>query len=733
MKKIIMAAILAPVMAYAQPVKIIFDTDMLTDFDDVGALASLHALADAGEAEILATVSSTRGNASVGAVQVINSYYGRGDLPVGAPKGMGVFGAYPGAKEKVDPKSPLEEKSGGDGGHYKYRKLLKDYPNSYTYADADDAPDANDVYRSILASQPDGSVVICSVGFMTNLRRLLESKGDSHSPLDGKELVKRKVKLWVAMACKYFRGVEYNSSCDAESSRIAFDNWPTPIVFVDWDLGVDIFAGRAIAEKKGPRNPVKDVFAGNIPSRAQIKGNPSRYLSGCYGMGGRSAWDEVAVLVAVRGWEEYFNANYGRYRMVGKDGVNEWSPIEGGPHIRLSEKMPKLQVGKIIDELICRAPCMKVVSPGHRARLDAEDDIIGIVHWGLNTYTDREWGFGDEDPSMLNPSKFDADKIIGACKDGGIRGLVVVAKHHDGFCLWPTKTTSHNITRSPFRGGKGDYVREMEQACRRAGLKFGVYISPWDRNSAHYATDKYVEIYHEQIKELLNGSYGEVFEMWFDGANGGDGWYGGANEKRSIPKGYYRFNEVFAFVRALQPKVTIFSGQPSAEYRWPYNECGDVDPILDASRGGYFGQWEADFPMRPGWFYHAKERGKTKHAAYLMNRYLSSVGNGGTMNIGIAPNKDGLLDEEDVKALKGFKVLKDAFFSRPVKDGGNFNFVKTKDKYGVTRLYFTTDVNVRGERFLVDKELIDLVRNATTESGETDTAKWMTGVEKERK
>jgi hypothetical protein len=190
---------------------------------------------------------------------------------------------------------------------------------------------------------------------------------------------------------------------------------------------------------------------------------------------------------------------------------------------------------------------------------------------------------------------------------------------------------------------------------------------------------------------------------------------------------------VFAFVRALQPKVTIFSGQPSAEYRWPYNECGDVDPILDASRGGYFGQWEADFPMRPGWFYHAKERGKTKHAAYLMNRYLSSVGNGGTMNIGIAPNKDGLLDEEDVKALKGFKVLKDAFFSCPVKDGGNFNFVKTKDKYGVTRLYFTTDVNVRGERFLVDKELIDLVRNATTESGETDTAKWMTGVEKERK
>lgn len=388
---------------------------------------------------------------------------------------------------------------------------------------------------------------------------------------------------------------------------------------------------------------------------------------------------------------------------------------------------------------VCALSCMaECVSPSpsaaHRIRLEAEEDIIGIVHWGLNTYTDREWGFGNEDPALLDPPKFDADKIVGACRDGGLKGLVVVAKHHDGFCLWPTKTTKHNISRSPFRGGKGDYVREMADACRRAGLKFGVYCSPWDRNSPHYATEKYVEIYHAQVKELLGGAYGEIFEMWFDGANGGDGWYGGANEKRSIPEGYYRFKEVFAFVRALQPNVTIFSGeQPTVEYRWPFNECGDADPVRDACRDGYFAQWEADFPLRPGWFYHEKERGKTKHAAYLMNRYLSSVGNGGTMNIGIAPNKDGLLDDEDVRALKGFKVIKDAFFSRPVKDDGPFNFVQTKDVHGVKRLYLTTDRNIRGERFLVDRELIDLVRNATTESGETDTAKWMTGVEKERR
>ena len=135
-----------------------------------------------------------------------------------------------------------------------------------------------------------------------------------------------------------------------------------------------------------------------------------------------------------------------------------------------------------------------VPRPAMAARIAAEEDVYGIVHWGLNTYTDREWGYGDEDPAMLNPAKFDADHIVGACRDAGMCGLIVVAKHHDGFCLWPTKTTEHNITKTPFWKGTGngeqgrDYVKEMEQACRRAGLKFGVYCSPWDRNSAHYAT-----------------------------------------------------------------------------------------------------------------------------------------------------------------------------------------------------------------------------------------------------
>ena len=430
--------------------------------------------------------------------------------------------------------------------------------------------------------------------------------------------------------------------------------------------------------------------------------------------------------------------------------------------------------------------------PALAARLADGPEIISIVHWGLNTYTDREWGFGDEDPALLNPSKFDADQIVGACKAGGIGGLVVVAKHHDGFCLWPTKTTEHNITKSPF--GR-DYVKEMEQACRRAGIKFGVYCSPWDRNNAHYGTAKYVEIYHAQIRELLGGAYGDVFEMWFDGANGGDGYYGGAREKRKIGAGYYRFDEVFRFVRELQPKVTVFAGEnDNSDFRWPGNEQGLLDADSRAtvafvggyangkygnpgykaqinagsSDGDFFRVCEADFPLRRGWFYHEKERGTTRSAAYLTKLYLSSVGNAGVMNIGVAPNKDGLLDADDVKALAGFKTLKDALFAHEVKQGEAFNVVVMREDISkgeqVDEWEFVADgkailrgksiglkrirvletpctaknckVNVlkdggalQGVSFSLyraDPELVRIVLSATTESGETDTAKWMT-------
>ena len=353
--------------AFAEPVKVILDTDMLTDFDDVGALACLHALADAGECEILATVSCTRGNASVAAIEVINHYYGRGELPVGCAKEIGVigdWGATNGVKKTAAQIAEIMRKGAAgehmpwsDGGHYKYRRLAADYPQWVRHADSDDAPDANLVYRRALAAAPDKSVVICTIGFLTNLRRLLETPADEISPLNGRDLVARKVKKWVAMACKYPRGHEYNSMMDPESSRIALSEWPTPVVISDWEYGADVFAGRAIAEMPGERNPVKDVFAGNIPSRQEVAADPAKYQSWCYGMGGRAAWDETAVLAAVRGEEKYFNIHRGEYRMTGTTGENVWVPEEeSGRHLRLTEKLNKVEVGRIIDELICRGP-----------------------------------------------------------------------------------------------------------------------------------------------------------------------------------------------------------------------------------------------------------------------------------------------------------------------------------------------------------------------------------------
>ena len=413
-------------------------------------------------------------------------------------------------------------------------------------------------------------------------------------------------------------------------------------------------------------------------------------------------------------------------------------------------------------------------------------EIIGIVHWGLNTFYDREWGNGDEDPARLDPSDFDADQIVRACKDGGIVALTVVAKHHDGFCLWPTKTTGHNITKSPFRGGKGDYVREMCDACARAGVRFGVYCSPWDRNNAEYARPAYVKTFHEQVRELTDGRYGRIFLMWFDGANGGTGWYGGANERRSIPVDYYRFDELIADVRARQPGVGVFGGQGRGDFRWPGNEQG---LLCDESRattlpepgdayraqrasgtpdGSVFRPAEADFPLRKGWFYHDSERGRIRHAPYLMKIYLGVVGNAGSMEIGIAPDRRGRLDDEDVRALRGFSDLRRAFFANEVtEDGKPFNVVVMREdicggeqvdgwefvadgrtvlsgrSIGAKRIRTLPEpiapktcavrITRRGpghpfvsvRRYYVDPELEKLVRTAESTCGETDTAKWM--------
>ena len=322
------------------PAKVIFDTDMYTDFDDAGALACLHALADVGECEILATLANTRDCMSVAMCEIINAYYGRPDIPVGCSKDIG--------------------KTGTDEYHVKrYGAVVEKYAKWVRHRDSDDAPDANLVYRRVLASQPDNSVVICSVGFLTNLRRLLETKPDDISPLDGKSLVARKVKLWVAMACRYPNGKEYNSMMDAQSSRIALENWPTPIVFTDWNYGFGCHAGRGVAESGRTDSPIADVFAGNLPSRNEVRAMASRNQCGALGINGRAAWDQTAVLIAVRGTRPYFGEMRGTYRITGADGANEWVADERSAHFRVTEKMPKAEVGRLLDELMLRLPASR--------------------------------------------------------------------------------------------------------------------------------------------------------------------------------------------------------------------------------------------------------------------------------------------------------------------------------------------------------------------------------------
>ena len=315
-----------------EPVKVILDTDMISDYDDMGALACLHALADAGECEILATVSCTRKNGSVAAVEICNAYYGRPDIPVGC--------------SKID-----SAVSGRDKwGHKKFLALQQTYPGKFKYADSDEAPDAVDVYRRILASQPDGSVVICSLGFLSNMRALLESKGDAHSPLDGKALVAKKVKKWVAMACFYPEGHEYNSDGDPVSSKIALRDWPTPIVITDFQYGRHLYAGRAIVESDYEGNPVKDVFKADLAPREKISPRSWDQLAG------HPSWDESAVLIAVRGEESYFAIENGFYEMKDDKGHDIWRYDPTSPSCRVLQKTPRVEVGKIIDELMLRKP-----------------------------------------------------------------------------------------------------------------------------------------------------------------------------------------------------------------------------------------------------------------------------------------------------------------------------------------------------------------------------------------
>jgi alpha-L-fucosidase len=312
-----------------------------------------------------------------------------------------------------------------------------------------------------------------------------------------------------------------------------------------------------------------------------------------------------------------------------------------------------------------------------------EMDMYVLVHFTPTTFEDKEWGFGDANPAIFNPTQFDAGQIIKAVKAGGFKGLILVSKHHDGFALWPTATTPYNISKSPWRNGKGDMVKEFEQACRSNGLRFGVYCSPWDRNNPVYGTYAYIRIYRDQLKELYT-RYGDLFMSWHDGANGGDGYYGGAKESRKIDRTtYYGWDTTWSMTRKMQPWASIFS-DVGWDVRWVGNERGEAGetswatntpvPLEGKEKAGpgevrddlnptgtrngkYWMPAECDVPLRKGWFFHPAENETVKSPEKLFDLYLKSVGRGACLDLGIAPDTRGLLHENDVKSLADFGIL----------------------------------------------------------------------------
>jgi alpha-L-fucosidase len=360
-----------------------------------------------------------------------------------------------------------------------------------------------------------------------------------------------------------------------------------------------------------------------------------------------------------------------------------------------------------------------------------EMEFYGFLHFTVNTFTDKEWGYGDENEKVFNPTAFDADQIVLAAKAAGMKGLILTAKHHDGFCLWPSKFTDHSIKSSLWKEGRGDVVKEISDACRRQGLKFGVYLSPWDRNHKDYSRPEYLTYYRSQLRELLT-NYGDIFTVWFDGANGGDGFYGGAREKRAIDnRTYYDWENTRQLVRELMPMAVMFS-DAGPDVRWVGNERGIAgDPCWATinAAGRYPGSdsqglnsgerpgtaWipaECDVSIRPGWFYHAKEDGRVKTPAQLLDIYYQSVGRGAGLNLNLPPDRRGRIHENDIASLREFRRILDATFEKDLAQGAQLTASNTRGgakQFAAANVldqkrdtYWTTDDGVATAEMVLD-------------------------------
>ncbi len=339
------------------------------------------------------------------------------------------------------------------------------------------------------------------------------------------------------------------------------------------------------------------------------------------------------------------------------------------------------------------APLRPVPSP---AQLEwQQDELAMFCHFGVNTFTDREWGDGTEDPAIFNPAALDARQWARAARAAGFRAMILTAKHHDGFCLWPTATTTHSVASSPWRGGHGDVVRGFVDACRAEGLRPGLYLSPWDRNSPAYGDSaRYNDLYCDQLTELLT-RYGTITEVWFDGANGE-----GPNGRKQV----YDWPRFWGTVRRLQPGAVMFS-DAGPDVRWCGNERGEagdpnwstVDPTIVTypgesgprvipslqhgdPAGSVWRPAEADVSIRPGWFYHPAENDRVRSLESLIDLYFSSVGRNSKLLLNVPPTRDGLLHDTDVQRLAAFRVRRDALFAQDLAAGAHAVWKRTSPR-----------------------------------------------------
>ena len=353
------------------------------------------------------------------------------------------------------------------------------------------------------------------------------------------------------------------------------------------------------------------------------------------------------------------------------------------------------------------APCPPVPAPRQLAW--QRDELWIFTHFGVNTFTDKEWGDGTEDPKIFNPARFDAHQWAATAKDAGFKGIILTAKHHDGFCLWPTAQTEHCLRNSPWRDGKGDVVREVADACRAAGLKFGFYLSPWDRNSPKYEDGKaYDDYFAAQLEELLTG-YGPVSEVWFDGA-GSEGHV-------------YDWQRYYAAIRRHQPGAVIAICGP--DVRWVGNEDGvaretewsvrDADAATGPGQDGK--AWhpaECDVSIRPGWFWHQSQDGQVKSLARLLDIYYKSVGRNAGLLLNVPPTSEGRFAAPDAARLREFRLALDATFAtdlargKPCRAdavrGGDPGFGPARAVDGDPRTYWAVDDDVRQASIEIDLE-----------------------------